>query len=80
MKRRNFYDKISNELLGCFYCYIQDKIEQGVHLKTMNFENHLIEEVAKKRGISLIELRIIGYWFIQKEKNLTKDNVNRPKK
>jgi hypothetical protein len=41
----------------------------------MLYENSLIEEVAKERGISLIELRIIGYWVIQKERNLIKDEL-----
>ncbi|MFD2045238.1 hypothetical protein ACFSTA_16255 [Ornithinibacillus salinisoli] len=73
MNRKNFYDKLSNELLGCFYCYIQEKLHQGVHVKTMQYENALIKKVAKKRGISLMELRMIGYWVMQKERNLTED-------
>ncbi|MUK88396.1 hypothetical protein GMD78_08335 [Ornithinibacillus sp. L9] len=77
MNRRNFYRSLSNELLGCFYCYIQEKINKGVLINTMLFEKHLIEKEAKSRGISLIELRIIGYWFIQKEMNATEDENNR---
>ncbi|WP_163970980.1 hypothetical protein [Oceanobacillus halotolerans] len=73
MKRKNFYENLTNELLGCFYCYVMDRLNQGNHLKLLNYERQLIEKVAKKRGISLLELRIIGHWFIQKEVNLVKE-------
>ncbi|MEN2769073.1 hypothetical protein [Ornithinibacillus xuwenensis] len=75
MKRINFYKKVSTELLGCFYCFTLDKIEKQMNVSNMLYENSLIEKVAKERGISLIELRIIGYWIIQKERNLIKDEL-----
>ncbi|SHF83146.1 hypothetical protein [Ornithinibacillus halophilus] len=73
MKRKNFYENLTTELLGCFYCYVLDNIKKEKHLSTMNFERKLIEQVAKKREISLLELKIIGRWFIEKEIHLMND-------
>ncbi|WP_156291734.1 hypothetical protein [Oceanobacillus salinisoli] len=73
MSRTNFYKKLSTELLGCFYFYIHKNIDKGINVNTLLHEKAFIEKEAEKRGISLIELRIIGYWITQKEKNLTKN-------
>ncbi|WP_042145464.1 hypothetical protein [Paucisalibacillus sp. EB02] len=75
MKRKNFYEKLPAELLGCFYCFVEKKIKNGENLGRMLFEMNQIEKVARERGISLLELRIIGHWFIQKENNITKHEI-----
>ncbi|WP_047983253.1 hypothetical protein [Ornithinibacillus californiensis] len=76
MKRKNFYENLPTPLLGAFYCFVQKKIKQGENLNQMLFEKSLIEKVSKERSVSLIELRIIGRWFLQKERNLTKDELD----
>jgi hypothetical protein len=76
VKRKNFYEKLPTELLGCFYCFVQEKIKKGENVSQMLFEMRLIEKVARERCISLIELRIIGHWVIRKEINLTKGEID----
>ncbi|GGA88003.1 hypothetical protein [Ornithinibacillus halotolerans] len=77
MKRKNFYEGLTTESLACFYVFVQKKLRQGDHLNRMLFENNLIEKVAKERGISLLELRIIGEWYIQKESHHTIEEINK---
>lgn len=68
-----FYEKLSNELLGTFYCYLLSQMSNGQHQRIIHEKVQLIEHTARQRGITPVELRIIGYWVIQREKNLTKD-------
>jgi hypothetical protein len=77
MKRKNFYENLPTPLLGAFYCFVQKKIKQGENLNQMLFEKSLIEKVSKERKVSLLELRILGRWFLQKERNLTNDELDK---
>jgi hypothetical protein len=76
LKKKNFYEGLPTDLLGCFYCFVEKKIQSKEHISRMLFEMNQIEKVARDRGISLLELRIIGHWFIQKEINLTKHELD----
>jgi hypothetical protein len=75
LNRKNFYENLSTELLGCFYCFILERLNKGENRSRMLFELSQIEKVAKEREISLLELRIIGKWFIEKEMNHTHHEI-----
>jgi len=73
MQKEIFYERLPNELLGTFYCYLLSQVNKGGYQRVIHEKLQLIERTARKRGMTPIELRIIGYWAIQREKNLTKD-------
>jgi len=58
------------EVLGMFYFYLLTQHHSGKQLHTKQKQLHLIERTAKERGISLLELKAIGYWLTQQEKTL----------
>lgn len=60
MKRLRFYNLASNTLLGLFYYYILKKKKHGQLKPKLEEEIKIIESVAKKRGLSLPQLKQIG--------------------
>jgi len=72
MELDTIYEKLPNELLGAMYCYLLNQLKDKEQLCIMQ-QIELIENIARNRDISAIELRILGYWVIQREQNFTKD-------
>lgn len=69
----SLYDKIPIEMLAGFYFYINQNIDKGILSDAMHIEIKLIEQSAKRKGISLEELYEQGSLVIEIEKG-KKDN------
>lgn len=69
----SLYDKIPIEVLAGFYFYINQNIDKGILSDAMHIEIKLIEQSAKRKGISLEELYEQGSLVIEIEKG-KKDN------
>lgn len=52
----SLYNRLPLEMLAGFYYHISKNIENGILSNAMYHEINLIEQVAIKRGISLIDL------------------------
>ncbi|WP_179295634.1 hypothetical protein [Bacillus sp. FJAT-45350] len=56
----SLYDKLPNDVLIEFYYEISSNIERNVLTERMYVELELIDEVAKRRGITIIKKRIVN--------------------
>ncbi|WP_085993212.1 hypothetical protein [Oceanobacillus senegalensis] len=75
MERKSLYEKLPDELLGAFYCYIQNNIDKGIHIELMNKEIKLIEDEANKRGITVSCLKEMGTSFVSREMEILHKNM-----
>lgn len=66
--RDSLYDKIPIEMLAGFYYYIKQNTDKGILSNAMHIEIKLIEQSAKRKGISLEELYEQGSHIIEIEK------------
>lgn len=69
----HFYYDLAIDLLGAFYYYIENKIQECVNVELMENEIRLIHEVAKERNISILKLHLEDLSFIKREIALLKD-------
>lgn len=67
------YEQMPIDILSRLYFYLLTQCNPRLHFSMKQQHIQLIERIANDRGLSSLELKIIGYWFIEKEKNLMKD-------
>lgn len=67
MDRTSLYDCLPEEMLAGFYYQLQRNIEKGILSKTMYQELRLIENSARRRGMSIECLNKQGRMVIAKE-------------